>query len=78
MFQWLDENDLSEFKGTFLKNEIFKNLLADITDDLLDKMQVESPAARKKILEACKKLEREEAEAEVIEDDRAEGMFLTE
>jgi hypothetical protein len=71
LFAWLDENGLGEYKAVFLKNEIFKNLLPDITEGLLDKMEIEGAAARKKILEACKKLEKDEVEADILlEDDR--------
>lgn len=61
LFQWLDKHDLGAHKGVFLKNEIYKNLLSDLTDSLLERMGVE-PADRAKILAATKQLDKEEAE----------------
>jgi serine/threonine protein kinase len=77
LFNWLEKNDLAEFKGIFLKNEIYKNLLADISESLLDKMGVEDGPSRKKILEACRRLEREEAEPDVLAEDDNPGMDET-
>jgi serine/threonine protein kinase len=64
LFLWLDKHDLGAFKGVFLKNEIYKNLLSDLTDSLLEKMKV-SPADRAKILQATKHLDKEEADMTV-------------
>lgn len=64
LFLWLDKHDLGAFKGLFLKNEIYKNLLSDLTDSLLEKMGVET-APRAKILAATKQLDKEEADGGV-------------
>lgn len=61
LFQWLDKHDLGAWKGLFLKNEIYKNLLSDLTDSLLARMGVDE-AGRGKILAATKHLDKEEAE----------------
>lgn len=64
LFQWLDKHDLGAFKGLFLKNEIYKNLISDLTDSLLEKMGVDA-ADRAKILAATKQLDKEEADGNV-------------
>uniref|UniRef100_A0A6B2KZP1 Protein kinase domain-containing protein n=1 Tax=Arcella intermedia TaxID=1963864 RepID=A0A6B2KZP1_9EUKA len=55
LFKWLDDNDLEELKGIFVKSEITLDLLPDITDDLLKQMGVDKVGTRLKILKACEK-----------------------
>jgi len=73
LFLWLDKHDLGAFKGVFLKNEIYMNLLSDLTDSLLEKMGVEAPD-RAKILAATKNLDKEEAATAGSELDSAPAM----
>jgi hypothetical protein len=55
LFKWMDENDLSEHKALFIKNEISRDLLSDLTEELLTQMGIESWGARRKILNAAAK-----------------------
>lgn len=52
LFKWLDDNDLSPYKSLFVKNEIYKNLLPDMTDDILESLGIEKEQ-RIEILAAC-------------------------
>lgn len=77
LFVWLEDYGFEKYKSNFLKNEIYKNLLPDITSDLLNSMDIpESDWPR--ILESCRKLETREnyetieLEGDELNDDKAE------
>uniref|UniRef100_A0A6B2L1G0 Uncharacterized protein n=1 Tax=Arcella intermedia TaxID=1963864 RepID=A0A6B2L1G0_9EUKA len=57
LFKWLEENDISEMKGIFLKNDITLSLLPDMNDQLLKQMGIESIGMRLKIIKACEKVD---------------------
>eukprot|EP01128_Nolandella_sp_AFSM9_P008598 TRINITY_DN5285_c0_g1_i2.p1 TRINITY_DN5285_c0_g1~~TRINITY_DN5285_c0_g1_i2.p1 ORF type:complete len:730 (-),score=158.21 TRINITY_DN5285_c0_g1_i2:138-2327(-) len=52
LFNWMDENDFSQYKGIFIQNEISMSLLPDLTEEYLSEMGVDSWGARKKIMKA--------------------------
>lgn len=41
LFLWLENNNLYEFKSLFLKNEIYRNLIPDMTKDILESLGIE-------------------------------------
>lgn len=77
LFEWLDSNNLGKYKSNFIKNEIYMNLLPDMTKDLLYTIDIDE-ADHQLILEKCKILDTNdtdeiiEIEGEEITDDKAE------
>lgn len=80
LFEWLDSNNLGKYKSNFIKNEIYKNLLPDMTKDLLLTIGIDEED-HQMILDKCKLLDTKEAdelidvEGEEISDDKAEKIM---
>jgi tRNA A-37 threonylcarbamoyl transferase component Bud32 len=55
LFKWLEVNDLAEYKGIFVKNEITVELLPDISESFLMQMGFTAVGVRMKITKACEK-----------------------
>lgn len=56
LFRFMDENDIGDYKALFIKNEISRDLLPDLNDELLASMGIDSWGARRKILNAAAKM----------------------
>lgn len=71
LYDWLDEIDMERYYTSFLREELYKDLLPDLDDKLLDKIGSIPTGHRLKILKAAKAL-KEEVEKNRQEIDEAD------
>eukprot|EP01133_Synstelium_polycarpum_P019412 gene19412-23245_t len=52
LFEWLQEHGLEQYKDAFVKEEMFKDVLGEINERILDKMGITAAGHRLRILKA--------------------------
>ncbi|EGG23797.1 ankyrin repeat-containing protein [Cavenderia fasciculata] len=53
LYEWLKEQGLQDYKEYFVKEQIFKDLLGDINEKILEKMGITTAGQKIRILKAC-------------------------
>eukprot|EP01132_Coremiostelium_polycephalum_P005348 gene5348-6671_t len=78
LYQWLQDNGLEQYKEAFVKEEMFKDVLGEINEKILDKMGITAAGHRLRILKVTSLLkdsqqsqsaaEKEKIKQEIIEE----------
>jgi hypothetical protein len=53
---WLEELGMERYQQLFIKEELYKDVLEDISEDLLENLGIKNSKHRSKIIKACNKM----------------------
>eukprot|EP01117_Protostelium_nocturnum_P004662 TRINITY_DN168_c0_g1_i1.p1 TRINITY_DN168_c0_g1~~TRINITY_DN168_c0_g1_i1.p1 ORF type:complete len:831 (-),score=270.46 TRINITY_DN168_c0_g1_i1:114-2462(-) len=56
LFDWLDELQMEKYKTNFINEEMYKELIPDLNEEILDRMSITTTGHRLKLLKAAKAL----------------------